>query len=117
LREAYQARYEEQFGLRIAGVPLEFLTWSVTVSTSMAEAMVPPAPGAGAAAEACGTRSVFDPASGKTAALPVYWRAELPAGMRLEGPALVMEPQTTTLLPEGWNLQVTSAGHLLLARP
>ena len=33
LRADYETRYEAQFGLRIADVPVEFLTWSVNVST------------------------------------------------------------------------------------
>ena len=32
LRADYEKRYEAQFGLRIADVPVEFLTWSVSVS-------------------------------------------------------------------------------------
>ena len=33
LRAEYESRYERQFGLRISDVPVEFLTWSVNVST------------------------------------------------------------------------------------
>jgi N-methylhydantoinase A len=116
LREAYQARYEEQFGLRIADVPLEFLTWSVTVSTGLEDPDPPPAPAANRTAAPRGVREVFDPAAGKTEPLPAYWRADLVPGARLSGPALVTEPQTTTLLPAGWDLQVTAAGHLLLTK-
>jgi N-methylhydantoinase A/oxoprolinase/acetone carboxylase beta subunit len=32
------------------------------------------------------------------------------------GPALVAEPQTTTLVPRGWRCSVTGAGHLLLEK-
>ncbi|TAK43546.1 MAG: hydantoinase/oxoprolinase family protein [Betaproteobacteria bacterium] len=118
LREAYQARYEEQFGLRVADVPVEYLSWSVTVSTAVSAGDPPPAPAPESRAPAPrGRREVFDAASGKKASLPAYWRAELAPGARLAGPALVAEPQTTTLLPAGWSLEVTAAGHLLLTRP
>ena len=118
LRAAYQARYEEQFGVRIADVPLEFLTWSVTVAAALAEASPLPAPAPAALRDAAprGRRDVFDPALGKTELLPAYDRTDLAPGARLAGPALVTEPQTTTLLPAGWNLEVTAAGHLLLER-
>ena len=33
LRADYEKRYEAQFGLRIADVPVEFLAWTVGVST------------------------------------------------------------------------------------
>ena len=116
LRESYQARYEEQFGVRIADVPVEFLTWSVAVAAAAAEDVAPPAPPAGGAAVPRGHREVFDPAAGRTERCPLYWRADLPARSRIAGPALVAEAQTTTLVPDGWEAEVTAAGHLLLAR-
>ena len=61
-------------------------------------------------------QEVFDPASGKLENLPAYRRADLGAGAALDGPALVVEPQTTTLVPAGWRAQVTAAGHLMLTR-
>ena len=100
----------------IADVPVEFLTWSVTVSTVLAEAAPPRAAGAPRPAAAPATRAVFDPESGRTEAVPVHPRAGLAPGARLAGPALVAEAQTTTLLPAGWELEVTPAGHLLLSR-
>jgi N-methylhydantoinase A/oxoprolinase/acetone carboxylase beta subunit len=36
--------------------------------------------------------------------------------MQLAGPALVAEPQTTTLVPRGWRCSVAAAGHLILER-
>ena len=61
-------------------------------------------------------RSVFDPVSGKTETIPLYQRGNLETGMQLAGPALVAEPQTTTLVPRGWRCSVTAAGHLYLER-
>src|SRR3990172_285074 len=102
----------------MADVTLEFLTWSVTVAAALAEASPPPAPAPAALRDAPprGRRDVFDPALGKTELLPAYDRTDLAPGARLAGPALVTEPQTTTLLPAGPNLEVTAAGHLLLER-
>ena len=59
-------------------------------------------------------RSVFDPVRGKLENIPSYRREELAPGARLAGPALVVEPQTTTLVPRGWRCSVTGAGHLIL---
>ncbi len=57
---------------------------------------------------------MFDPVSGKLEKIPSYRRGELAPGARLAGPALVVEPQTTTLVPRGWRCRVTGAGHLFL---
>jgi N-methylhydantoinase A len=116
LRSQYEARYEAQFGLRISDVPVEFLTWSVNVST-LGSASARPSPVRKAfKVKPNGKQSVFDPDSGKQHVYPAYRRGELAPGARLAGPALVVEPQTTTLVPRGWRCSVTGAGHLLLER-
>jgi N-methylhydantoinase A len=118
LRADYEARYERQFGLRIEDVPVEFLTWSVNVSTISASASRKNRNGnknmKKGKAMPGGKRSVFDPKSGNARAIPAYLRSNLAPGMQFAGPALVVEPQTTTLVPRGWHCSVTPPGHLLL---
>lgn len=116
LRAQYESRYEQQFGLRIADVPVEFLTWSVNVSTVSKDAIASTASRKKIKATAAGKRQVFDPISGKNKPIPAYRRQGLAPGMQLAGPALVIEPQTTTLVPLGWRCSVTAAGHLLLEK-
>src|SRR5690606_15829093 len=43
---------------------------------------------------------------------PVYARAELVPGDRLEGPAIVAQLDTTTLVPPGWRADVDGGGNL-----
>jgi N-methylhydantoinase A len=114
LRAEYESRYEQQFGLRISDVPVEFLTWSVNVSTISRQAKTRSALKKNARAKANGKRDVFDPKAGKSGSIATFLRRELAPGMRLAGPALIVEPQTTTLVPGGWRCRVTAAGHLLL---
>jgi N-methylhydantoinase A len=116
LRSQYEARYEAQFGLRIADVPVEFLTWSVNVSTLNSTSVRPLPVKKASRATPSGKQAVFDPESGKSRPWPVYRRAGLAPGASLAGPALVIEPQTTTLVPRGWRCRVAGAGHLLLER-
>ena len=119
LRADYERRYERQFGLRIADVPVEFLTWSVNVST------VPFGPSRSKPAKSRTNsppqsvkivKSVFDPVTGRLQRVPQLARAALAPGTKLAGPALVAEPQTTTLVPRGWRCRVSAAGHLLLEK-
>jgi len=116
LRSQYEARYEAQFGLRISDVPVEFLTWSVNVSTGGEAFKNLESKTRASKAKPGGKQTVFDPDSGKSQAYPAYRRGELAPGARLAGPALVVEPQTTTLVPRGWRCSVTGAGHLLLEK-
>ena len=115
LRADYEKRYEAQFGLRIADVPVEFLTWSVNVSTpSASRSSSGRASGKKAKARPARIQGVFDPLKGRLEKIPAYRRGDLAPGARFAGPALVVEPQTTTLVPRGWRCRVTDAGHLLL---
>ena len=114
LRADYEKRYEAQFGLRIADVPVEFLTWSVNVSTTSPAASRPGSVKAVKTSNSKTMKSVFDPVTGKLEKISAYRRDELKAGARLAGPALVVEPQTTTLVPRGWGCGVAAKGHLIL---
>jgi N-methylhydantoinase A len=116
LRAEYERRYEEQFGLRISDVPVEFLTWSVNVSTVSRDSRKSFSAGKRTKATSAGKRNVFDPRSGKKEAISIFARQKLAPGMQLAGPALVIEPQTTTLVPRGWRCGVSAAGHLILER-
>jgi N-methylhydantoinase A len=42
----------------------------------------------------------------------ILWRPSLPAGMTIEGPAIIEEPNATTLIHPGDAASVTAAGHL-----
>jgi N-methylhydantoinase A len=116
LRAEYESRYEQQFGLRIADVPVELLTWSVNVSTISEDVKTKNELKKKTKATANGKREVFDSGSGNKEPIPTYWRNDLAPGMQLAGPALVVEPQTTTLVPRGWRASVAVSGHLLLER-
>ncbi|MFY9316236.1 MAG: hydantoinase/oxoprolinase family protein [Burkholderiales bacterium] len=114
LRAGYERRYEEQYGLRIADVPVEFLTWSVNVSTGLKGEQRKLKADSIRGVKGRTLRPVFDPVAGKRENVPQLERAALGPGARLAGPALIAEPQTTTLVPRGWACRVTAAGHLLL---
>lgn len=48
--------------------------------------------------------------------LPMYQREQLAAGQQIEGPALIVEAVSTTLLAEHWQCRVDPWGNLLLQR-
>ncbi|MDX1654997.1 MAG: hydantoinase B/oxoprolinase family protein, partial [Candidatus Competibacteraceae bacterium] len=47
---------------------------------------------------------------------PVYDRQAMHPGDRVEGPALIIEPNATTVVEPGWQAQVNDRQHLLLTR-
>ncbi len=61
------------------------------------------------------TELVDGPEGGRVAAA-VQSRDRLGEGTRVEGPALIAETQTTTVVPGGWEAEVLPGGHLLVSR-
>ena len=59
---------------------------------------------------------LVDGASAGRVAAAVHPRRGLGEGTRVEGPALVVETQTTTVVPGGWGAVVLPGGHLLVRR-
>jgi N-methylhydantoinase A len=49
--------------------------------------------------------------------MAIYDRSGLRPGARLPGPALVVEDQTTTVVPVGFDLRVNGLGYLEIIRP
>ena len=116
LRARYDARYTHLFGRTLPDVKIEILTWSLSVSTP--EQSVPTArrrPN-GQVAQPLGRRRLFDGERGSDIEVAAYWRPDLAPGCRLDGPALVIESQTTTVVPAAFGLLVDEAGNLIIER-
>ncbi len=47
---------------------------------------------------------------------PVFFRADLAPGHRVQGPALIIEPHQTVVAEPSWQAEVTAKNHLLLTR-
>ncbi|MFW6034424.1 MAG: hydantoinase B/oxoprolinase family protein, partial [bacterium] len=55
-------------------------------------------------------------ADGRWRSVPLYERDALPAGGTVTGPAIIAEPNATTVVDDGWRTSVTPHGHLLVER-
>ncbi|MBJ3776920.1 hydantoinase/oxoprolinase family protein [Acuticoccus mangrovi] len=100
LRASFEAEYARLYSRSVPDVDIEVLTWVVKVATPAA----PPAAASAAQAEPSaarpvGRRPMFDEARGASVEVPVYERAGLPPGAVVEGPAIISEMETTTLVP------------------
>jgi len=112
LREAFERAYREHYHTVNADVPVEVLTWRVSVA-GPAEALEMRFE-AVAGARKKGERPVyFGPALG---ALPtaVYDRYALVPGDRLAGPAVIEERESTTVVDPGTEVTVDAHGNLLI---
>ena len=114
VRDDFERRYEAQYGVRIPGVELEFLTWTVTVAGPPAAADAAPQACREHIAAATGEREIFDAGAGCAVRAAVHAREGLRPGACAPGPALVEEAQTTTYVPAGWRVRLDGHGNLEL---
>ncbi|MDH3452210.1 MAG: hydantoinase/oxoprolinase family protein, partial [Gammaproteobacteria bacterium] len=106
LRAAFEQEYERQYARSVPGLEVEVLTWSVIAAAQRDEAVAPvQAAGARSRPAAGGERTrVHFPGSETALDADIFTRDSLSAGASLTGPAVIREPQTTTVVPPGFSL-------------
>ncbi|WJW75760.1 hydantoinase/oxoprolinase family protein [Thiohalobacter sp. IOR34] len=108
LAEAFHAAHAVRYGHRLEA-PVELVNLRVGLRG--------PRPGLRLGAPAVEmARPVRASLHGIGGEVPVWPRATLAPGERLEGPALITESVSTTLLAPGWRAEVDAVGNLLLSR-
>ncbi len=116
IQAAFDDAYAAHYGRTIPDAEGEILSWMLSSATPAAAA--PPAGVEPAEAPASPVREqqVFDLAARAFAAVPVYRRENLRQGARFAGPALVVESQTTTVVPAGFDGRIDTRGYIVLER-
>jgi N-methylhydantoinase A len=115
-RAAFEATYHALYGRTIPKLEIEALTWTLSLAEAKPlPARIPDPPPAAAPAPS-GRRSLIDPGTGTALEAAIYERATLPAGARIQGPAVIVEAETSTLVPQGFQAGPNAAGHILIER-
>ena len=114
LKNAFEAEYARQFSRTVPGMTIEILNWGLSVSSD------PPALGATTQASApyspkpLDQKSILCDVTGAWRPAAVYERARLSAGAHITGPALIIEPQTTTFVSADFTSRLDSSGNIWL---
>ncbi|NOX31299.1 MAG: hydantoinase/oxoprolinase family protein [Actinobacteria bacterium] len=117
VRSGFESEYRRIYGMAIPDVQVEVITWRLSATattsvvepdTSLAASTGPPKP--------TGTRSMVFGRGVSAVAAPVYERANLRAGDSFDGPAVVEERETTSVIRPGWSVEVSVDGSLLATR-
>src|SRR5262249_54389217 len=112
LRGAFRTAHERVFGHADPHAPVEVVNLRVQLCGIRPRVpLVEAGPGAGGPAR--GSRSVW--LDGRPVEASVYERASLGRGDRVQGPAIVEQPDTTVLVPAGAAADVDRFGNLLMA--
>jgi N-methylhydantoinase A len=116
LTRLFETAYRGQFSRAVPGMEIEILNWAVRVST-----VTPPvtrlAPVTSRRAARPAThRTVSCDETGAAVNAAIYDRGALHPGDTLAGPALIVEPQTTTLVSAGFHASVDVGLNIVLTR-
>ena len=114
LTRAFEEEYRKQFSRPVPGMQIEILNWAVQVATP--DGAAPPVPDTPerVACTARETRPILCDVDGTRKEAAFVARADLQPGQHVAGPALVTEPQTTTLVSADFSAHVDAIGNLVL---
>ena len=116
-RALFEQAYRRLYGRTIDGVEIEALSWTLTVTAAGRQDGMPATDDRKAVAPSpapCGAQHLFDPAGRQAVEAQVWLRDALRPGDRIEGPALITESQTTTVVAPGWRATIEPHGHIVL---
>jgi N-methylhydantoinase A len=116
LKAAFEAQYEQVYGLRIPNQEAEAITWSVTVSSQTAKPKRASKTASKSTPKPRSKRLIYDPALGKQVMAPVYWRFDMKPGAALKGPAIIAEDETSTIVGANFKAKINSLGYIILER-
>jgi N-methylhydantoinase A len=111
LAGAFTARHAELYGYATAE-PWLMEALRVRVSSPSPARLARTAPG-GEAAAVDRVRCWFDPATPSDT--PRYDRAQIGAGQRIDGPAIIRDAWSTVVLPPGWRCEADALANLFLS--
>ena len=117
LRALFQSEYARFFGRAIdamGDLEIEVVSWSVKAQETQAPPGRLPLDPTGVAVAPQAWRPVFDPAQGAMLQSAVFEREALAPGARVEGPAVIVERETATVLTTRFDAVLQADGALLL---
>jgi len=116
LKSNFNKQYAALFRRTLPNAEIEVLTWALTISTSTQSLVTRKSDYTPTPAVAVGERQVFDAETDSHIHAQIYNRSSLQPGSTLTGPAIVVESQTSTFIPDGFSLNVSAGGHLVVKR-
>ena len=116
LISVFTKAYEEFFGRAIDDLTIEAVSWSVRVASVQDRAAALDLVGATSAADGFPTRPIFDPIASAVTPAAVVERNQLATGDTVAGPAVIVEPQTTTVLGSHHHAVMQTDGSLHITR-
>ena len=113
---AFETEYTRLYGRTIPSLEIEILTWSLLVSTKGSDGRAIKMSAKSYAPDTTEFRKLMDAESGEFNDAAVYDRLSLAPGAKIEGPAIVTESDTATVITRRFEGQVTDGGYMIFER-
>ncbi len=125
IRAAYDAEYTRFYDRPVPGSDVEIMSFAVQVTTVSEEHINASTLTRRASRDDLSrnagevkrrSQAVRDTVTGQVSDWAVYDRASLPCEVRIDGPAVIAEDETSTLVGSGWTASVNGFGYIELVR-
>ncbi len=116
LQELFDTSYAAHFTRIIPNLNVEILTWTLTLATERALPRSGATVSESVAPTGSETKAMFDPASGTTVQAKLVRRDTLAPGHCLDGPAILTEDETSTVVPPNYRVMINALGEIELLR-
>jgi 5-oxoprolinase (ATP-hydrolysing) len=113
MADSFRSAYRSRFGAGSGSDELVIATIRVE-ATGYEQVFHDPEIAADAAPSPTATQAVW--LGDKWLDVPVFTRGELGSGSKIDGPAIVAENNSTTVIDPGWSGRINDRGHLILER-
>ena len=116
LRDKFEQEYSVLFRRPIPGAAIEVLSWSVLISTEARRPIAIEPVAEKRAPSPDGKRAFFDGRAGGVLDVPLYRRERMEAGVRVKGPAIIAEDETSTFVSASFDARIDAAGCIVMER-
>lgn len=116
IQTAFEAAYNSLFGRTIDGLPIEITNWSLIVTSVLPDVNAATGHKDGALVTETKARSFYDAALRKMVVAKEVERSKMIAGAKVDGPAVIVESETSTIVTSAYSVIGQGDGSLLLRR-
>jgi N-methylhydantoinase A len=116
--DAFHALHEREYGHNFPTSVVEIVTARAAAIGAIPNVPAPALASSGAAPKAIAERDVHFRVDDELEAFdtPFLLREEVPAGQRLTGPVVLLQTDSTVVVPPGWQAEVESQGNIVMTR-
>ena len=116
LSEWFDNAYNATYTRRIPGLEVEVINWTLRLSGPAREPSARMREPEETRAPTGNKYKMFNDETGEFSEVIVYQRELLMAGNKIAGPSAIIEEETTTIIPKGFNARVNAKGYIIMKK-